>query len=174
MKYPFYVKKIVILNVPHPQVFRNCLQSSFSQLYKSWYIFFFQIPIFPEIGLIRHNFHRIKYELTLDKNIFSRGELDSYAEAWSIPGCVNAIVNWYRSLLYDYFALGETLKKNSLVKIPTLIIWGTRDKYIDPLGPQSLKYVTAKDSKLVELPASHWIQHELPNEVSSLINEFLP
>jgi len=174
IKYTFYVKKIVVLNVPHPDAFTKHLHSSLSQLYKSWYIFFFQIPIFPELGLIRHNFHRIQYELTLEKNIFSRGELNSFVEAWRMPGCINGILNWYRSLAYEYFTLSETLKKNSSVKIPTLIIWGLRDKYIDPLGPQSLKYVTAKESRLIELPASHWIQHELPNEVNHAVNEFLP
>ena len=43
-KYPERLKKLITLNVPHHSVMRKTLRSNFSQLRKSWYIGFFQIP----------------------------------------------------------------------------------------------------------------------------------
>jgi hypothetical protein len=48
LRWPEVVDKLVIMNAPHPFAFRDHLTSSLSQLGKSWYIFYFQLPYVPE------------------------------------------------------------------------------------------------------------------------------
>jgi hypothetical protein len=48
------VEKLVIMNAPHPLAFRNHFTSSLSQLAKSWYIFYFQLPFVSEEKIRRY------------------------------------------------------------------------------------------------------------------------
>ena len=49
--YPERLHKLGILNVPHPVIMRQNLQENPSQLRKSWYMFFFQLPAVPEVTI---------------------------------------------------------------------------------------------------------------------------
>ncbi|MEM6529936.1 MAG: alpha/beta fold hydrolase [Chloroflexota bacterium] len=46
---PQHVQHLVILNVPHPAVLAHNLQQSPQQHRKSWYMYFFQVPVIPEM-----------------------------------------------------------------------------------------------------------------------------
>ena len=46
--HPDRLRKMVVINVPHPIVMRSELKSSWEQIKNSWYIFFFQLPFLPE------------------------------------------------------------------------------------------------------------------------------
>ena len=44
---------LIILNGPHPNVFRQLLRESQAQRTRSWYVFMFQLPLLPERVLAR-------------------------------------------------------------------------------------------------------------------------
>ena len=46
--FPHRVKKLGILNVPHPKIFAKTIRSNPRQLFRSTYAMFFQIPWLPE------------------------------------------------------------------------------------------------------------------------------
>lgn len=48
IKHADRLEKLAILNLPHPAVLRRRFRTHFSQLRKSWYMFFFQLPWLPE------------------------------------------------------------------------------------------------------------------------------
>src|SRR5438477_525055 len=50
MRYPQLLDKLIILNSPHPGAFLRELRT-WKQLRNSWYIFFFQLPLLPEVLL---------------------------------------------------------------------------------------------------------------------------
>lgn len=50
MRHPGMLRKLAILNGPHPERMISGLRS-FEQLAKSWYMFFFQVPLLPEAVL---------------------------------------------------------------------------------------------------------------------------
>ena len=52
---PERIKKLAILNVPHPKVFQEALSGDRRQMLKSWYMGFFQIPWLPETLLTLGN-----------------------------------------------------------------------------------------------------------------------
>ena len=39
---------LVVMNVPHPEVFRRAIRHSWAQCRRSWYVAFFQLPVLPE------------------------------------------------------------------------------------------------------------------------------
>src|SRR5262249_30760318 len=51
---PELCTRVAILNSPHPVIFRRALAKP-SQMRRSWYMFFFQLPLLPEIFLTRND-----------------------------------------------------------------------------------------------------------------------
>ncbi len=75
------------------------------------------------------------------------------------------MVNWYRAGIR--FGLPRRTDKEWRVATPTLIIWGEDDVFLLPeMAQESLEY--CDNGQCLLLPgASHWIQHEEPERVSS-------
>src|SRR6266849_7434634 len=86
--HPNRVARLAILNVPHPSVMRHHLMQNRRQLWKSWYMFFFQIPYLPEAFLSASNFRRGIASLVGSSRpgTFSADDLALYRAAWSQPG----------------------------------------------------------------------------------------
>ena len=57
-KHPEMVEKLIIMNLPHPAKFIAGLKT-WKQLQKSWYIFFFQLPLLPEFIFQANNYQAI-------------------------------------------------------------------------------------------------------------------
>lgn len=167
--YPSFVDKLVICNVPHPGVFTKYLKNHRSQLRKSWYMFFFQLPFLPEFFTkLGHHKFLIK-ALKSSTYRFSKEELFRYQKAWSNPNSLTGMINWYRAI----FRLKRIPPKNGNLKMPILIIWGVKDMALEhPLAKLSLK--KCENGKLVYYPdATHWVQHEKSKEMKKLITNFI-
>lgn len=172
MRYPERLHKLAVLNVPHPVVMERTLRSSFKQLRKSWYIFFFQIPFLPELGFKRRD-GRVMAGLlrkTSRRGSFSEEDLQKYREAWAKPGATTAMLNWYRA----FFRARPSIPTNIRITVPTLLIWGARDLALGREMTQP-SIDLCDDGKLVILEdATHWVQHDEPARVNQLLGDFLP
>src|SRR5205807_2242388 len=62
---PDVVERLVILNSPHPATFLRELRT-FAQLRKSWYMFFFQLPLLPELMIRRNHFAGLQTMMRTD------------------------------------------------------------------------------------------------------------
>jgi len=171
IKYPQRVERLVILNVPHPSVMRRNLQTNFTQLRKSWYIFFFQLPWLPEILGRANNFALLSRAMQSSSRpgTFSDDDLERYRAAWSQPNAYPSMLNWYRVIIQRQ----PKPPRSYRVTIPTLILWGARDKFIGKeLAEQSLSL--CDDGRLEWIdPATHWVQHEEPARVNQMIADFI-
>ncbi|MBF9222813.1 alpha/beta fold hydrolase [Hymenobacter ruricola] len=167
---PGRVSRVAILNVPHPRVLGRALLRKPGQLLKSWYVFFFQLPWLPEalVKLRRWRFARQALRGTSRRGTFSSADLARYEVAWAQPGAMRSMINWYRAAARFASRLGKTGR----VSVPVRIIWGERDAFLRrELAQESLAY--CDDAELTYLPASHWVQHEMPAEVNELLLRFL-
>jgi pimeloyl-ACP methyl ester carboxylesterase len=167
--HPQRIAKLVVLNVPHPSVMRKFLSTRVRQLLRSWYMFFFQLPWLPET-LFSANDFQIGVRALLRSSragTFPADDLAQYRAAWSQPGAVTAMINWYRAL----FRLRAKFPDRT-VHIPTRILWGERDAFLMPeMAKESLRYCT--DAELYTFAdATHWLQHEEPARVSELLIDF--
>jgi len=162
-----------ILNGPHPRVMQRKLQTSFKQICRSWYMFFFQLPRLPEWWCSRKNWESGSLLLVSSSRAgtFESEDLEDYRRAWSIPGSVRAMIQWYRAAFRH--GLPAPTTTDWMVSVPTLILWGAQDRFLSQdIAEESLRF--CKRGKCVVLPAaSHWIQHEEPSRVASeLITHF--
>jgi pimeloyl-ACP methyl ester carboxylesterase len=171
IKYPQRLNRLVILNVPHPVVMRRQLRSSLAQLCHSWYILFFQLPWLPEAAARLGNWNSLVQALsrTSRAGTFTEADFDQYRAAWSQPGACRSMLHWYRALLR---ARPQT-PADMRVHVPTLLIWGTKDKFLGrEMAQPSIDL--CDDGRLVPLEdATHWVQHEEAEHVNQLIIEFV-
>ncbi len=172
INYPERVKKLAILNVPHPSVMFKTIRSTPRQLLKSWYIFFFQIPRLPEFLISRGNWAAGTRMMLNSANpgTFSEEDLEGYREAWSRPNAFRSMLNWYRAIVRQQ----PHQPGSSRVTVPTLMIWGVRDIALDrSMAQPSIDYCDKGRLVFIE-QATHWVQHDVPDQVNKLLLDFLP
>ncbi|MEZ0480028.1 alpha/beta fold hydrolase [Planococcus sp. SSTMD024] len=168
---PEYVKKLITINIPHPAAMPRVMMKNPVQWVKSSYMAFFQLPEVPEKLMAANDFESMKQAMkgTSRPSAFTEQELDRYREAWSQPGALTGMLNWYRALRKG--SLNQVPKRP--IETPVRILWGRGDQFLSPmLAKESLKF--CKDAELVWIgEATHWVHHEQPVIVNRLIKEFL-
>lgn len=166
---PERIAKLAILNVPHPSVMRRYMYYRFPQTLRSWYIFFFQIPWLPEGLLSAFNFRAAARALQRSSRpgTVSAEDVAQYRAAWSQPGALTAMVNWYRAAVRYRMPF-----PNRTVRVPTRILWGERDKFLmTEMAHESLRYC-ASGELFTFADASHWLQHEEAEKISEHLISF--
>jgi pimeloyl-ACP methyl ester carboxylesterase len=100
---------------------------------------------------------------------FTKEDISEYKKAWSQPGAMTAMLNWYRAIVRHR----PRMPKDMRVKVPALIIWGMQDVALSHrMARLSLDY--CEDGKLVFFEeATHWVQHDEANNVNMLLLDFL-
>jgi pimeloyl-ACP methyl ester carboxylesterase len=166
------LKRLVIMNVPHPAVFAQVIRTSAAQRRRSWYVGFFQIPWLPEAMLKARGARAIRNAfstMAIDKSRFPAEVLDRYARDALRPGAMTAMINWYRAAVR--YRLQE--RPWPVIQTPTLIVWGEEDS---ALGLETLDGTEAyvRDLTIKRLPnVSHWVQQEAPEAVNAILAEWL-
>jgi len=167
--HPQRIAKLAVLNVPHPSVMRKFLRTRPRQLLRSWYMFFFQLPRLPEVFFSAFNYRIGANSLIRSSRpgTFSAEDLAQYRAAWSQPGALTAMINWYRALFRT-----RTKFPDKTVRVPTRILWGERDAFLlAEMAHESVRYCT--NAELFTFAnATHWLQHEEPARVSELLIDF--
>lgn len=170
MRHPDVVRRLAILNVPHPTRMLEGFKT-LKQLRKSWYMFFFQIPRLPEHLIARDDFSFAKRSLRSDsKDAFTDEDLERYVEAWSQPGALTGMINYYRAALRR--SPGKTLALMKPIEAPTLVIWGMLDRHLgSELAEPAPEWVpNVRVERIAE--ATHWVQHDAPERVNELLLGF--
>jgi pimeloyl-ACP methyl ester carboxylesterase len=175
--YPDYVWKLAALQVPPAAVWRKNL--TLRQLLRSWYMFFFQLPVIPEWWIRRRHFAGIEemFRKTARPGTFSDEDLRVLKDALKEPGALTAAINYYRANLGSF--IGRSLRrgeftKQERVRVPTLFVYGERDFAIAPETVEGVAgYVNAPYTELRLAKAGHWVQQEYPAEVNTALLSFL-
>ena len=125
-EHPEVVNKLVILNAPFPQIFFKAIRGNWSQMRKSWYLFFFQIPGLPEALFKWRSKQIVKKVLQgtgAKPGTFSKEDLQKYTDALEHPGAFKAAISYFRAALK-----GKPPSGTGKVSVPTLLIWGEKDQ----------------------------------------------
>ncbi len=166
--HPEVVRRLAILNVPHPHRFRQGLRTR-AQLRRSWYVFAFQLPGLPERVLRAGGFRALRRAIELDAPPGSLGPVDieRYVEAWRRPGALRAMVDYYRA------AARDPRGRLPPIGAETLVIWGERDRYLEASLAEPHRRDVPRLHEVVRLPdSSHWVMRDEPERVSQLLAEF--
>jgi pimeloyl-ACP methyl ester carboxylesterase len=184
MRHPELLEKLIIINSPHPAVFARELLKNPDQQKASQYMLMLRSAEAERV-LSENNFARLmdllvqfgsKWELSEEKRL-------KYITAWSQPGALTGSLNYYRvSPLYPPTSKNDEEQIESIlslpkemfeIKVPTLVIWGEADRALltgnlDGLG----EYI--EDLTVKKIPdGTHWVSHEQPELVNSLIRNFI-
>ncbi|MFX1268644.1 MAG: alpha/beta fold hydrolase [Promethearchaeota archaeon] len=165
-KYPKKVKKLAILNGPHPKIFQEKLRTDKDQQKASFYIFEFLKPD-GEKFLYENDYKWLKwavFEGLINKKDFTEFDKQKYLDAWSQPNAILSGVNYYRANLnFDNLT--------GIISVPTLIIHGMQDKAVLPQVLDGIsEYV--KDVTVVKIDASHWVMHDKPELIVANFQKF--
>ena len=176
LRRPETVNRLVAINVPHPAVFAGALMPSrdrwrlnLRQWRRSWYILFFQLPHVPEWLNRRRDYDGMaRFLRQASPGAFSDSDLDRYRAAWSRPGGLEAMLDWYRAAVQHRPDLpGITVEQ------PTMVVWGEQDEaFVPGLAERSVEF--CEDGRLERFPdATHWVNHEEREAVTELILDHL-
>jgi pimeloyl-ACP methyl ester carboxylesterase len=172
-RYSDRVDRAAMLSVPHPRVFMKNLIMNPAQLRRRWYMFFFHLPWVPEFIPHRRDWALLVRVLrnTSPPGVFSDSDLEGYKESWARKDALTGMLNWYRATLRLSLKLALD-PKASRVKVSTLLIWGKNDQFVgEAMARESLQYCDDGHLEMLET-ATHWVQHEQPAQVNTLLSQF--
>ena len=178
--HPERVEKLVIVNAPHPIAFLRELRVNAAQQKASAYMTLFRTER-AEAVLTEDGFRRLK-RMTIEQWGANGGDASEavvadYVAAWSQPGALTAMLNWYRaSPLHPPepdTPLPDLDPATFRVRVPTLVIWGERDQALLPSILDGLdEHVDQLEIERIA-DASHWVVHERGDRVTASIERFL-
>ncbi len=170
LRYPERLHKLAILNVPHPAVMMKTIFTSFAQLKRSWYIFFFQLPLFAEAILRQDDWSAVVKMLLAGSqpDSFTPRDLELYRKAWWRKDAFTCMINWYRAALQ----LPPDLSGDLHIRVPTLMLWGAHDIALGrEMAQPSLDL--CEQGKLVFFEeSSHWVQLDEAEAVNRHLVDF--
>ena len=116
---------------------------------------------------------------TAEAGHLTQGDRAEFVKAWSRPGALTGMFNWYRAMRLDPPKEGaapatELYNDDALmVRVPTLVIWGMQDTSLLPGCVEGLeRWVPQVDVRCVA-DGSHWIVYEKPQLISETIRGWL-
>ena len=171
ISHPERLHKLGIMNAPHPAVMKKFLQRDLDQLRRSWYVLFFQLPWIPEALLKMGDWRNIVNATRGTSKIgsFLNEDIVRYKEAWSQPGAMTSMLNWYRAVVRYQSIVPDEPR----VKVPTLMIWGVKDFALTHrMARPSMDYVD--EGNLLLFPeATHWVHLDAAEEVNHYLTDFI-
>jgi pimeloyl-ACP methyl ester carboxylesterase len=168
-RHPDRIRRLAILNAPHPDTALGVARADPKQLLRSWYIGLFQLPGLSEALLAARDYRALSELVARNarRGSVTADDLARYREAWSQPGALTGSLNWYRALVR------RPAGRAGRVRVPTLILWGQRDAALSPLFPDaSARLCDEAEIRRFER-ATHWVQHEEPEAVNAALIEHL-
>jgi len=169
-RHPERINRLVAINAPHPDIAGSYMRRHPSQMLRSSYIGFFQLPIVPEAFLSAGHYKALRRSLlrTSRKGTFAQSDLAEYEKAWARPGALTAMLNWYRAVPFK-----PSLPEGVKLTMPVLAIWGMRDPFLEfGLCEDSLALCTRSQVARLD-KATHWVHLEEPEAVSQKLLDFL-
>ena len=168
MNQPEVVDRLAILDAAHPRKLSEGLRHP-SQLKRSWYFFYFQLPDLPERHVHANDWEFFKDFLRDTDPPYTTEELDRYVEAWSQPGAAKAMIDYYRAAV----RLGSKQGPIRPISAPTLVIWGEADRYLGPSLAEPHHDDVPNLDRLERIrDASHWVHHDAADRVNRLLIDF--
>jgi pimeloyl-ACP methyl ester carboxylesterase len=183
-RHPGLLEGLVVLNCPPPDIMLGHFLKNPTQLRRSWYMFFFNLPWLPERRLSRDGCRIVPAIFKAGaarREAFSKEDLALFRREMARPGAVRGALSWYRQAFRRM--LGPTAIARRLVRrrrrprpitAPGLILWGRDDPF---LGQELLDGVTGRFGGPLTVRlldgCGHWTQQEAVGAVHEELERFL-
>ncbi|MBI3072537.1 MAG: alpha/beta hydrolase [Deltaproteobacteria bacterium] len=173
--HPDALATLTVMDAPHPRAIaspKGLLNPR--QLARSWYIFWFQVPYFPERKIVRHARGYAKAAIrgtATRKENFTDADMAVYAELLSAN--VSQKLAYYRQLFRQFPTVARDARRP--ITAPTLVLWGENDPFVGAhftRGLDALGVCNLRGAHVIP-NAAHWLQQEAPDEVNGYLVEHL-
>jgi pimeloyl-ACP methyl ester carboxylesterase len=186
LAHPESLRRLVIINAPHPAIFARLLAQDPEQQAASQYMLSFRAP--GAEALLARDGYAALAAILLDPlvraGIFDDADRAAYLEAWSRPGALTGGLNYYRASRLappDLRHPGARPPESApappdeavTVRVPTLVIWGEKDTALLERNLEGLERLVPELTVRRVPSGSHWVVHEHPELVNAAIAEFL-
>ena len=167
--------RLVVMNLPHPGAAAPVFRKP-QQLLKSWYAFFFQLPVLPEklIGargadVVGQGF----VGMACHPERFPEEILHLYRQSALRPGALTGMINYYRAFLRGRGQRRQHALGYPVLEVPTLFLWGEQDRALSRATSEGTEPFV-RDLTQRYLPnASHWVQQDEPEIVNAMLRAWL-
>lgn len=180
LQHPNRVRKLIIVNAPHPFIFQKSLFDDPAQRAASQYITRLRDSSIDK-GLVGAELERF-FEATFVQHgttAIAATDKAAYLDEWSQPGAMTAMLNWYRASPIIVPAADETTERPDVLTtsfpeliVPTLVIWGMRDKALLPVQLDGLDALV-RDLEIRKIDVGHFAPWEAPEAVTDAIEAWL-
>ncbi|XP_063228364.1 epoxide hydrolase 4-like [Bacillus rossius redtenbacheri] len=172
---PDRLERYVVMNAPPVSVFKELLATNKAQFRKSWYMFFYLLPILP--ALVLRSWDIRIFDEIFKKKISStpqetEEDIEAFKYTFSKAGAFSGPLNYYRALM---LGIGTSSLKPKPVEDPPrgLFLFGEKDDFIEiatvEMAEKSIKNLSTKIVK----DANHFVQQDEPVIVNKLMRDFL-
>ena len=197
MFHPEMLEKLIIVNGAHPFVSERELRENPAQRYASNYFFVFNKFLAPGEQPVNENdtkesatrrAHAGFVDAEVKSGRYTEADRQAWIAAWSQPGSTTAGLNYYRANHRNRRSTIDTRRrrspswsakevtegaKSTIIKVPTLVIWGLKDTAILSGHLSGLeKWVTNLSVKLYP-DDDHWVMLPKSTQVARDIRRFL-
>ena len=179
-RHPTAVSRLAILNAPHPCRLAQQLRDDPAQRAASAYVRALT-QSGAEARLAEANFERLwAVVASAIPAAQAQAERHSHVAAWSQPGALTAMLNWYRALDFDAAlapagvpALPALGTASGYIEAPTLVLWGEQDGSFPVACLNGLEHWVPR-LQLHRVPqGGHWLLREQPQWVAERLLDFL-
>jgi pimeloyl-ACP methyl ester carboxylesterase len=180
---PNRVAKLVAINGVHPGPFQRAMIEDEAQRRASAYIHYLRDPKAEE-RLSANKFEKLLGMLSRfgPQPWLTAEKRADYLEAWSMPGALTGMLNWYRATPIIVPKEGEAVDPASVpkldpaqlrVRMPHLVVWGMDDRALLPVTHATLPEYCDNLTVREVAGADHWVVHQKTDEVIGHIRAFL-
>jgi pimeloyl-ACP methyl ester carboxylesterase len=165
LQHPLRIKRLIIINAPHPKIFQKSLFDDAEQRKASQYI---------------NRFRDTRLDQGLVGAGLERFFASTYMDEWGQPGAMTAMLNWYRASGVVVPKPDEEVERPLWldapfppVTQPTLVIWGMKDFALLPVQIEGLDEVVPRLTLVKIADAGHFVPWEKPEAVTAAMREWL-
>jgi pimeloyl-ACP methyl ester carboxylesterase len=170
---PESLERVTVLNSPQPWMYLTRLLRS-RQIFKAWYVLFFQLPGIAEWFLTRNDGAGVEQVLRSGSKKFERiprDYIDACRNNMLEPGAAAAALEWYRTA-FRYSFTGARFMRGT-TDVPVQLIAGEDDPALDASLLTGLEQYAPR-LRVDRLPGiGHFITHEAQGRVTRLILEWM-
>jgi epoxide hydrolase 4 len=180
IKHPELLERLIIINAVHPGAFQREIARNPAQGAASQYIH--EIRAEGSEARYAANDYAMLWrslEKTAEEGHLSPTDRAAFVQAWSQPGALTGMFNWYRAMRMDPPKPDGQVQaelyddEQLMVRVPARVMWGMQDTALLPGCVEGLeRWVPNLDVRHVP-DGSHWIVYEKPQLVSETIRNWL-
>jgi pimeloyl-ACP methyl ester carboxylesterase len=180
---PARISRLAVINGVHPGPFQRALIEDEGQRQASSYIPYLRDPRAEE-RLSANGYEKLLGMLVRfgPQPWLTPEKRAAYLEAWSAPGALTGMLNWYRASPLLVPAPGETVDAAKVLKLdptqlrirmPHLLVWGMDDRALPPSARATLADYCDSLTVREIADADHWVVHQRTDEVIGHLRPFL-